>query len=38
MSWVSFATILIGFVALACTSAWLAVPIALGLYLLWRTC
>jgi hypothetical protein len=38
MHWISGLAIIIGFVALAMAYPWLAIPIGLGAYLLWKTC
>lgn len=38
MHWLSFLTVLIGFIALAVAAPWLGVGLAIGAYLLWRTC
>jgi hypothetical protein len=38
MHWVSGLAVIIGFVALAMAHPWLAIPIAIGAFLLWRTC
>jgi hypothetical protein len=38
MHWISGVAVMIGFVALAMAYPWLAIPIAIGAFLLWQTC
>lgn len=38
MHWLSLLAILIGFISLAVAVPWLAIPLGIGAYLLWKTC